>query len=577
MQRDNLFRHRSLIKQIRYMIILLVVSTVIILTMVFVWFFFHYRNTVMEYANMSLGIYAENTENELERFEQGILFFLSESSFQEDIKTTCSDESSQFEFYRASLGIRDRVADLYTQFDYLNEYAVLNLEGVCKIKQGFSDSSELDEFSRGFIERNQAMDYAISERADNSLLFICNVVDVYKTGYRIIGYMAFSLDTQKLFGVFSRTRIFGGQFVIRKGNEAGRVIGGGALSQEFLDTQGIQNGLKGEIVPYRGQNYYISTSSSEGHRFTYQLVIPMEQIDGANLQFLVWMALGVLAIVALAGIFVAFSLKNVLSPVRRMQKDLAVIENGEFQVTEEKDFNQASENEIDILHMNFCRSIHMLQNSIEEKQKYQDLLKGEQLKQLQLQMNPHFLYNTLDILYWDALAEGSDNTAEMIHCMGKMFRFATDIRRDVVALSEEVELLKAYATICGQRYRNRLEIRIEIEEQFYPVKIPKFSLQPILENAVNATVRAQLGYCLIIVGAGKRDGMLEVYVKDNGKGIDEQTMEVIKRGEMKSKDTGIALYNIHQRLQYLFGKECGIFTGEIDGMKAVGFRVRIDS
>ncbi len=580
MHEIRIFHRHSLIKQIRYMVVLMVAVMVLILAMVIVWFFFHHRNTVMDYADMLLRVYAENTENELERFEQGIFVFLSDEEFQESVKTICDEQTGPIDFVRAHNHIEDKITNLYTQFEYLNEYAVFDLEGNRRMSLGFASDkgveSEVFGFTRDFLSKKQMMDYIISQKRENSLLFVCNIVDVYATGYRVIGYMAFSINTQRLMGVFSRARVFGGQFIVRK-EDVGGVIGGAILDQDFLHELQPEKGYSRDITSFDGRRFFISSSSNESDRFSYQLIVPMEEIDGANIRFLAWVALCILVVLFLAVLFVAVSLYNVLSPVRRMQKDLAIVENGGFQVMEEKEFDPDSENEIDILHRNFCQSIQRLQKSIEEKQKYQELLKEEQLKQLQLQMNPHFLYNTLDILYWDALAEGSDNTAEMIHCMGKMFRYATDLKRDVVALSEEVELLKAYATICRQRYRNRLEIGFEIEDAFYPVKIPKFSVQPLLENAINATIRAQLVHCLVIVGARKQEGAVEVYVRDNGKGIEEQAMEAIRRGEAKSKDTGIALYNIHQRLQYLFGKESGIFTGEIDGMKAVGFRIRIDS
>lgn len=588
----NFMQKKSLIRQLLYMIILFMLSTAVILAGIFIRFFFYYRNAVMSYAEMFLNTYAQNSENELEQFENAIRVFLSESEMQEAIKVLCNNEDDVLEGRRAAIKVGNRIADFNSRFNYLKGIVFFDMDGVYRAAMGSNlpNRKKLEELGALYSDKENPYNFIIHESLDNTLLFVCNVVKISPTGYETLSLAMIVVNTEELFGVFQESDIFGGQFAIR-GDRTQGVISGKSMDPELLKALPMDLESGGQIFSYNHQNYYVISSNDQNNIFFYQLVIPMEKIDGENIRFLMWTVLCVLFVFALTGVLVWFCVRNIVIPVKRIKKDIAVVENGEFNVTSEKDFEKDSENEIDLLHMNFCRSIRRIQTDIREKQEFQNLLQEERFKQLYLQMNPHFLYNTLDIIYWDAMAEGCEKTAEMINCMGRMFRFATDIKQDVVTVAEEIRLLEAYSTIMHMRYKNRLEIQIRIAERFWPVRIPKFSIQPLLENAVGIMMKTREEHSRIIVdarcvgenpagenlvGENLAGDKLEIYVLDEGDGIKEGMMEAIRSGAVKSKGTGIALYSIHQRLLHMFGSDCGIFSARIDGMSAVGFRIKIN-
>lgn len=579
----NLMQKKSLIRQLLYMITLFMSSVMVVLAVVFIRFFFYYRSAVMSYAEIFLNTYAQNSENELKQFENAIRVFLSESDMQDAIKVLCNSEDDVLEGRRAAIKVGTRIADFNSRFNYLKGIVFFDTDGVYRAAMGSNlpNRKKLDELCALYSDKENPYNFIIHESLDNTLLFVCNVVKISPTGYETLSLAMVVVNTEELFGVFQEGEIFSGQFAIR-GDRTQGVISSKSMDPELLKALPMNQESGGQIFSYDRQNYYVISSNDQNNIFSYQLVIPMKEIDGENIRFLMWTVLCILFIFALTGVLVWFCVRNIVIPVKRVKKDIAVVESGEFNVSSEESFEKDSENEIDLLHMNLCRSIRRLQMNIQEKQEFLNLLQEERFKQLYLQMNPHFLYNTLDIIYWDAMAEGCENTAEMINCMGRMFRYATDIKQDIVTVAEEIRLLEAYSTIMHMRYENRLEIRMQIAEQFLSVRIPKFSIQPILENAVGIMMKTGAEHSLIIVAARCAEekivsDMLEIYVLDEGAGISEEMMEAIRSGSVKSMGTGIALYSIHQRLQHMFGSDCGIFSARINGMSAVGFRIRMNS
>lgn len=204
-------------------------------------------------------------------------------------------------------------------------------------------------------------------------------------------------------------------------------------------------------------------------------------------------------------------------------------------------------------------------------------LKNAQMCALQAQINPHFLYNTLQSIgNAVALLNGGNNQAtEMIYALGKLMRISLSGDKYFVTLAEELEHVKLYTKLLDFRFRNRIRLYIEIPEEMLQEKVPKLTLQPLIENAVQHGFEDKNKKGSIWIRGERKGKQSKIYVIDNGKGMSEQDMcimqEQLNLSSMKVSNH-VGLRNVNQRLQLIYGEAGGL---ELIKPKEEGFCVAI--
>ncbi|MCM3766398.1 sensor histidine kinase [Neobacillus niacini] len=200
--------------------------------------------------------------------------------------------------------------------------------------------------------------------------------------------------------------------------------------------------------------------------------------------------------------------------------------------------------------------------------------KEAEIKALQSQMNPHFLYNTLETINMLAVTKGNLEVSDMVSSLGRLLRYTIDNSSKIVTLKEELSFIQSYIAIQKVRMGENLKYEEEIEPVLHDVLIPKLVLQPLVENAIIHGLFGQGG--LIVIKAASKNELLEIVIHDNGKGVPIERLEALKQtletGQIKPNrnHTGIALPNVHERIQLLYGKEYGI---EIASQEHNGFSI----
>ena len=191
------------------------------------------------------------------------------------------------------------------------------------------------------------------------------------------------------------------------------------------------------------------------------------------------------------------------------------------------------------------------------ERQYQDRLAiaESQMKSLQAQIKPHFLYNTLDIIKWMILDQRNEEAAQMVNSLSKYLRQSINKGPGIIPLRDELELSRTYLSIMQTRFKNRFTVNFEIEDAAELYQIPKLSLQPLLENALLHGIL----YCEkpdkeLNVRAWVADGSIHIEVEDNGNGMSEETVRALEAGT-----AGYGLGNVRKRLA-LFSKDDGEFN-----------------
>ncbi len=203
----------------------------------------------------------------------------------------------------------------------------------------------------------------------------------------------------------------------------------------------------------------------------------------------------------------------------------------------------------------------LLQAKIEER----DNLKKAELKALQAQINPHFLYNTLDTIVWMAEANKSEQVIEIVCALSSFFRIALSKGKEWIPLRQEIEHVRSYLTIQKMRYRNILDYRIEVDEALLHNTILKLTLQPLVENALYHGIKTKREGGMIVVRvqcAG--DDMVLLQVEDDGVGFTPYKLAQIRAmlaeegGEISMKESGFGLENVNKRIKLYYGRQYGL-------------------
>lgn len=196
--------------------------------------------------------------------------------------------------------------------------------------------------------------------------------------------------------------------------------------------------------------------------------------------------------------------------------------------------------------------------------------KKAEIVSLQSQINPHFLYNTLEVIRSEAIINRDMEAAEMAEALANYFRYNISKRKDVVTLGEELDNIDNYISIQKKRFGERISYYVEYhteESEARMTMIPKLTLQPLVENAIYHGIEKKAKGGTVTVHATVTANRLIIQVEDDGPGMDRQTLEEVERqiaGEQvaasasKGKHGGIALANINQRIKMMYGEEYGL-------------------
>ncbi len=223
--------------------------------------------------------------------------------------------------------------------------------------------------------------------------------------------------------------------------------------------------------------------------------------------------------------------------------------------------------EISDLGQSFNIMVEKIKQLLNQSILKQQLLQKAELRTLQAQINPHFLYNTLDSIVWMAEAGKSESVIQLVKALSQFFRLSLNKGRDWVTIRTELAHAQSYLIIQQMRYRDILEYHIDIDEELQEYPILNMTLQPLIENAIYHGIKNKRGKGWITIsGYEENDAVIVLTVTDNGAGITPERLELLRHEldhpvqaeDYDSYEGGFGLLNVHQRLRLYFGEEYGV-------------------
>lgn len=302
--------------------------------------------------------------------------------------------------------------------------------------------------------------------------------------------------------------------------------------------------------------YPVAIDHDEKQTMYLEAFLPAASLSGSRQSYLIWSAV-LMLVGALAIFYFCVLLRRiVMRPLNMLIEAFGDVADGKMNVRiccENKD-------EFSRIYQHFNEIVNRLNTLIEKEYKASIIAKNAEIKYLQAQMKPHFLYNSFYQIYRMCRAEGAEESAEFALLLSKYFEYVTRSgdAESVVMLFEEVCQAERYVQIQRFRYGERLQVFFDIPENIRQYRVPKFILQPVLENAVKYCYEKQkiISSVIIKVTGRRRDNFLEILIEDNGNMVDPSDIAAMQQKLYESvqcyKNSG--LVNVHLRLKMLSSK-----------------------
>ena len=327
------------------------------------------------------------------------------------------------------------------------------------------------------------------------------------------------------------------------------------LKEEYV--QEVLTNTSGSFQEGEGENKRIySVSRSDRTGWTVVGVSDASELTKKRAEMLrTYIVATALLLAAALGIAILVSHK-LTRPILRLERSMKEVQQGHF---EHVDIEPQGYNEIASLGNSFNVMTSEIRHLMEENVKEQRLKRKSELMALQSQINPHFLYNTLDSIIWMAEGGKNEEVVLMTSALAKLLRQSIGNEDEIVSVKKEIDYTNSYLTIQKMRYRDQLEYEIDVPPRIQEMKIIKLSIQPLVENAIYHGIKYLEGKGKIwIIGYVENDKVV-ISIKDNGVGMEKEVLDHIFDGRPEEDQRGkVGVYNVYTRMQLYYGKEYGL-------------------
>lgn len=296
-----------------------------------------------------------------------------------------------------------------------------------------------------------------------------------------------------------------------------------------------------------------------------------ERLNGQVHNFTVFCAIMLALIFALVAVLTVLIVSGIIKPIQELSQVTQRVAQGDFSARAEVNTGD----EVEVL----ADSVNIMTESIKgfvlKIKEDESKMRRADLRLLQEQINPHFLYNTLDAIVWLIEGNDSDKAVKMVMSLSEFFRLVLSKGKEYITIQEEEMHIRSYLSIQQVRYRDILEYEIRIEPELYQYKILKLTLQPLVENSLYHGIKYKRAKGRILVTGTMSEGEIHFTVEDNGVGMEAEELKNLQSEIMKPcQDTGkgFGLANVNERIRMNFGEQYGM---TIDSQAGRGTRVEI--
>ncbi|MDL2233933.1 sensor histidine kinase [Ruminococcaceae bacterium OttesenSCG-928-L11] len=529
-----------------------------------------------EQTSVSLGVISDKIAARLNNITNISLYLAVNRDFQKNLDTINEWPAS------AANGVaRSDISSLlsHTYHSDIIAISVLPLEAT-PIVLGTNSSPESEAVQARArelaAEAQGAVVWLPTGRSDGSVLCAREIRNVSRPFLDSMGLLLVRVDLNKIVNECSEDLLTGSYDI--------------AIDQDgeplYSLTQSNPDGWEGlvspgdspyAIVKQGGEWYFITRCAIKAFRVSWNLLlaIPYGEIFSslalANSLFIA----SLVAAVAISVLLSRRMLQSINRDVQLLSTKMNRVRQGNLTLYPNPD--GLGQDELGALNRHFDQMTADFKQVLDDNYVKELLLTQTQLKALEQQINPHFLYNSLESINWFARRGEGKNVSAIAQSLGVLLRETLSVDEALIPLERELTILGSYLNIQRIRFSDTLHVHTDVDDSLYAVRIPKMSIQPLVENAIVHSLEENIGECHIWIRVALSDGLVLVEVENDGSEIDEDILEKLRNREVRSRGNGIGLINIDSRIKLLFGQEYGIALRNAAEKVIVSFRIPADT
>lgn len=529
-----------------------------------------------EQSNNSL----KNMQNEIYTFvkhiESSLIKIYNENDFERNLKKEKPIDELREKYYRLAYNFANEYFetsdDVLALYIYNNNHEIISTYRRAVTPKHkypidiYSDSVQYNsDIVKDYVLSNDTSmlisSYYNVNRETDIVRFVLKIYDSTNIKSRI-GYIVCDIDSKVIKKVMLKYCFSDEMFIWLQPNGDRQIISVGNLAdsnREYYEniTSQIQKGTFEDVTSLSKNKPILFRNDQDKYNLSAFSMMPqslLKQNQKALTQNLILIAAIMSIIIILLSISITRSLTR---PLENLTTTIAKIRAGHTQQRVEIHRND----EIGKLGQDFNEMLDEIERLISYEYETKLLLNKAEYKALQAQINPHFLYNTLDTMSSIASIQNCSVVSDLCQSLSNIFRYSLDFKHPFSTVAKEIMHLKNYIYVMNVRMNENVEYQFDISEEVLQDSIPRISIQPIVENALKHGLRNKRGEKRIAVEAKELDGKLQILVSDNGVGMDADQMNLrLRNNNPDEMETGssIGLFNINARLRMLYGEEYGL-------------------
>ena len=400
-----------------------------------------------------------------------------------------------------------------------------------------------------------------NESSYSWVISLSRAVEVTDEGKATQALLLINLNYMYFEEIFSNVNLGNGGYVYLT-NDRGDIIWhpkqneiySGRFKEDNKYAATLKDGITVENVSGKNLTLNVRTIGYTGWKLVGVTPSAALGVDGIKFRFFVLFVADLfLFLLAMINAFISDKISN---PIKRLDGSVREIESGNLDV----EIVPSGSYEVEHLGKSIKNMLGRIKVLMSDLVAEHNAKRKSEFDTLQSQINPHFLYNTLDIIVWMIENENSDKAVNIVTALAKFFRISLSKGKNIITVKDEVEHVRNYLMIQNMRFKNRFEYSIDVDEEVLSYSSLKLMLQPLVENAIYHGMEFMDGDGEIDVKVFKEDDSLYFTITDNGLGMSEDMVEALLSKDFvpSKKGSGIGVKNVNERIKLYFGSEYGL-------------------
>lgn len=520
----------------------------------------------------------QNMQNELYAFvkniENNLIEIYTESSFIKELRQEKDIDILRAEFYRKAYDIAvskfesaDSVVSLYL---YTTDHEIISTyRRAVTPRHNYQTDIYADKEQENagtvmdYVESDETAmlisSYFNPHRGKNIIRFVLKLYGNSNPRDKI-GYIVCDVDSKAFVSIMEKYRTDNTMYIWLQPERDRPVVSLGETTDKEKDyyaeiSRQIASG--GEAVIAENSRQELFKIKQDKYNLTAYSLMPQSVLRQNQKNLTVNLILIASLMILLASALTAAVSKSVTRPLESLMDTIQRIKDGDRKLRSAL----KSKDEIGRLGTSFNEMLDQTEELRERENQANRLLAQAEYKALQAQINPHFLYNTLDTMSSIAEVKNCREVSLLSQSLSNIFRYSLNMKEHLSTVAKEIMHLKNYSYVMSVRMQDHVNYIYEIDERTLQDKIPRISLQPIVENALNHGLRNKRGDKEIKIKTEAEEGLLKICIADNGVGMEaDELNERLRRNDLSYIEEGnsIGLYNINARLKMLYGESYGL-------------------